>query len=1513
MLGATYLAVARRARMASKAFADNITASSAAGVTERKLVDDAFLAVVRGTNANTAVSYLRDGDDLLGDKYGYEDSNGKKLSVTGRIADVSTVSGSQALLRLTATGLSPAPTNAAELNGCVITLLMPNLTASTRVLQATGSGTSPSIIVAAGPTVSGVVLSNTAVGSAIGASSGINMVINGREFADTGTNEPYDGFDVENPLLTQIVPAENGLSDNNGDGDVTDVQVVNAAPLYGSTTLDVDNDADGISDSAFIDVGLAPVISSTGAIVYPRAAILVTDLDGRVNVNLHGSAVDGDLLDGGFEMYPNVGAVTQYHLPRGAAVGPASGSITRSLLLGSPANASNEQELTDNALTVFSGLPQDTTTKQTLDANSGREVPRIYGTQGRYGGVITAANAGDVTYLTNEPRPGFDRVNDNGAPTQSPDRWRAGLVYDAGLGTWVADDYFSNPGRYGSPFDFKGRLRVWADPATGQPVFYKPFWDETVSGASYDNELIDDPYEVNFSHGVSQQSTPNAGTIVADNLFSPGELEGLLRYFDSDSLKLNRRLVTLLGGVASSNRLSVTTESWDTPAVVGSAWNDVIGQFAAGISSATSAVRPPSYNRIQDVFAPETLMGLKLDLNRPFHDAPEDANGNGVLDPGEDLDGNGWLDAEPNDATGLERRQLLAQQLYCLMVAIAEANGATLTAKDAEQIAQYAVNIVDFRDADSVMTPFDYDVNFGGGSTTWSPTGRVWGCERPELIITETFAWHDRKTTYDVMSGSFAQSDRPEGSFYVELASLWNAQAFEYDSVNVTAVAKSIDESPPPSNMFVDTPFHGHLNGQDDSGSLRAEPLPHELIDPGTRGDLLSAAIDLEKINANNDPVWRLVSVDGGSAFGTDPVLSATHTGSNWALDPSRPGGPTPERYFYFTQPVTNTADLPCHGIPSATAIFWQTSAGGFDPGPGTYGVAGTPRPPPFGLNVANSASFRAFRGVNGQFGTLTEPLGLVDGAGKSTSNGSMTNDPYDQLVKTLLGAGYVSYTPGTDPLTSNPDPNYGSWGNSPNSAIDATNEPALLTNGTHANYAVVHLQRLANPDADWDATDNPYLTIDCMPVDLTVVNTNGANTYDDPAGNIRDDESIDVTTDRQRQFVANTIERGGTNAGSSFDIWNRSPVTRTSLTDLHDPNTFRAEDPTFPNNGSDNRRVIKDPSVGSYPTPVVSHQLGNAPTAGTRYPWLVFLNRPFVSAAELAMVPVASPFHLTQRHSPATSSSVSTPDFLHHLAGFFESPTPAAPWDTVTGRSGTSHPSLLDFVHVPSPYVGLRNTVRLSPTANSTALENQLGLDVRPLEQISTFREPGRVNVNTITDSRVWRSLFGSLKAREDPDVEDPSFTGNALACDYLPGFSTEVFGRTPLDANGQFQSYQASSPREIFEYLPSRQSTTRQANKVVGGFRDNFAQAHRDTDMHPYFRYQTRMQLENLVTVRSNVYAVWVTVGYFDAQSGGSEITPIKRNRGFYIFDRSIPVAYERGKDHNVRDAILLRRIIQ
>ena len=1349
---------------------------------------------------------------------------------------------------------------------------MPGLNVSTRILQATEADLKTEIIIAAGPTVSGHSLSSGIISSGIDDSTGrVNIIINGREFADAGTNEPYDGFDDENPLLTRIIPAESVTgSDLNDDGDSDDLLVVTAAAIYGDEALEVDSDADGVSDSRFIDIGLTPFASSDGKLIYPKAAILVTDLDGRLNLNVHGSAVDGDLLNGGAEMYPEVGSAKQYHLPRGSGVGPADVSLARSLLMGASPSDPVEQTLVDDGLTVFSGKEQPVQTvhdfnqKKKSDSLSSREVPRVHGVQGRYGETVKDSNAGNTTYLSAAPRPGVRGINDNGNGAQAPDQWRAGLKSNGT--TYKADDYFSNPGRFGSPFDYKSRLRIWADPATGQPVFYKPYWDGTVHNTSYDNELIDDPYEVNLGTNASRLGVANDLNNTTDNLFSVNDLEGVLRYFDSDSMRLNRRLTTLLGTQAASSRLTVTTDSWDTPAVVGKAWSDVVAPYLATISTATSSTRPNARDRIQDLFAPELLMGLKIDINRPFHDHPEDQNRNGILDTSEDLDGNGWLDGEPNDSIGVERRQLFAQQLYCLMVMIAEKNGPTLTDSLREQIAQYAINIVDFRDADSVMTPFNYDKTFGNGSTSWSATERVWGCERPELIITETFAMHDRKTTYDTDSANFEQSDRPEGVFYVELNSPWSSQAYDYkgndkaDNKLDQTETEELRGQPLPVELIdlngEDTNGNGVLdNGEDTNGN--------EVLELG-RPDFISTTIDLEKVNGNNDPVWRLAAVKKADAFGAEPLLNTTHTGSNWILDPARSGGPTPERYFYFTQPVANTADLPCHGITSETAIFWQPSPGGFDPDPETYGVTGTPREAFASPSIAADQDFRGFKGINGQFGTLTEPLGLVDGSGKSQSS----DDPYKQLMETHY-SGSGSYTPGQDPITTTTDPNYGSWVNPPSVAIDDDNDTDLLINGTHANYAVIYLQRLANPIDDWDATDNPYLTIDCMPVDLNVVNTNAGN-LDDPAGG----------DPQQLAYRADSVQRGGFAAATDFDLWNRSPSDRSSSIDLNDEDTFRTED-------EDPRNITPAPTPVTVPGP--THTLSAAPQAGAGpYPWMAFLNRPFSSAAELALVPVASPFHLTQRHSVGTGGN----QVFYHLLPIFEA-TNQAPWDAVTGQLNTDDVSLIDFVHVPSPYAGIRHSVPLT-AVNKTALENQLGLDVLPLEQLSTFREPGRINVNTLTDSRTWRALFGNVKVVGDPDVPTPS------QHDAIPSFTSDLFG---IAANV------VKDRDDFFVKLPARGQTARGTGAV--GFHDSFGQTHRDTDMNAWFRYQTRRQLENLVTVRSNVYAIWVTVGYFDAND--NEISPITRNRGFYVFDRSIPVAYERGKDHNVRDAILLRRIIQ
>ena len=110
---------------------------------------------------------------------------------------------------------------------------------------------------------------------------------------------------------------------------------------------------------------------------------------------------------------------------------------------------------------------------------------------------------------------------------------------------------------------------------------------------------------------------------------------------------------------------------------------------------------------------------------------------------------------------------------------------------------------------------------------------------------------------------------------------------------------------------------------------------------------------------------------------------------------------------------------------------------------------------------------------------------------------------------------------------------------------------------------------------------------------------------------------------------------------------------------------------------------------------------------------------------------------------------------------------------------------------------------------------------------------------------------------------------------------------------------------------------------------FRPAGQQLYRDSDRNPYFRYQPIYRIGNLVSASSNVYAVWITVGFFEAeptnntavhpdgyrlaQEVGSDTGDIKRQRAFYIIDRSIPVAFEPGLNHNVDRAVVLRRFIE
>jgi len=104
-------------------------------------------------------------------------------------------------------------------------------------------------------------------------------------------------------------------------------------------------------------------------------------------------------------------------------------------------------------------------------------------------------------------------------------------------------------------------------------------------------------------------------------------------------------------------------------------------------------------------------------------------------------------------------------------------------------------------------------------------------------------------------------------------------------------------------------------------------------------------------------------------------------------------------------------------------------------------------------------------------------------------------------------------------------------------------------------------------------------------------------------------------------------------------------------------------------------------------------------------------------------------------------------------------------------------------------------------------------------------------------------------------------------------------------------------------------------------------------DPVKNTYFQIANLQRLSNLLTTRSNVYAVWVTVGFFEVspnqgtglidaghpdgfqlgQEIGSETGEVKRPRAFYIYDRSIPVGFEPGKNHNIDQGTLIKRFIE
>ncbi|MCU0876709.1 MAG: hypothetical protein MUF06_02835, partial [Pirellulaceae bacterium] len=530
--------------------------------------------------------------------------------------------------------------------------------------------------------------------------------------ASSGTVNPFANPQQANFLRTfifrpmldyaairqQVTTADPSLTEPAISEQVTSILLNNLSNLNG--IWDVDNDGDGVADSVWVDPGL-PVVTAPDGKRYKRlVAILVKDMDGRADLNAHGTLAQVDNSSGSYVNRAETPLPVQFglapagtFLPRGLGFGPAEVDMTN---------------LFGGDVAAYSNI--------------------LYG---RYSSNLSGP--GPIADTGNNARPGI--------PAGTPPTFRDALDIVKHHG--IPNNYPVLGMWYSSPPDVFGRSAVSLDYG-GQPIY-------ALSGVV--NEMYDNPYELAL----------NGLTNNADSPYTMVELERMLRYHDLDAQKIvSRPLVLAPTSLASNNpgiigndhtnreRLGLGHSSLPVPSAyapqgtvpgaTGTNWRTVLEPNATILNlyylrlQAAGLVEPQLSQELNKIVPWEFRHGTKFDINRWFGDG-FDNNGNFAVDePLESTAGEpawqggptGFGGTTANHTNGVDvnqdgpvnavdlylSKQLYARHLYCLAMLMFD-NGAfpnaallpvphenTLGQVEMRElfirrIAQWAVNVVD--------------------------------------------------------------------------------------------------------------------------------------------------------------------------------------------------------------------------------------------------------------------------------------------------------------------------------------------------------------------------------------------------------------------------------------------------------------------------------------------------------------------------------------------------------------------------------------------------------------------------------------------------------------------------------------------------------------------------------------------------------------------------------------------------------------------------------------------------
>lgn len=777
MLGAAYLAMASRSRDIARAFSRLSADASETKIDYARFLDSTLLTVLRGgqtvqISSGTAQALLSGGanfrfESLLADRYG------SNQTITG----FATITGTTAPLYTVTLTLAAAP-HPALLNGRIITFSPPaGDCTSHRILRATGSGGSYALVI--GPPHGRTVFKAPPVNSP--------ALVNGLEFSgDTSDNEGFDGFDMaKNPFLAYL--SIGNLSSQSicnkmsfirplNLGDEGDARIQFGTDDATGLPITADNDNDGEPDGIFMDFGFPKVTTAAGQEMLLDASVLIVDLDSRFNINAHGSlmlrlyesatgshggwSTSGTTASGTIP-FATAATGSNTYVPLGSGYGPAETNADHLAFTQTFRFSSVDDPMEGQDPWMFSllgGAPacQAYSFRPYGSRFSyGGPALRTPALTGRLGGAIPAAPNGWSVFggtlgSVAVGLPGTSGSND--ATSATGDYFEpqfSGSTFASGNygipSTWWAGTATAQPDAtarriYNSPPDLHGRLKIF----TGTPASSAAVPTLSLAKPEWGSETVDDPYEVRLGENAYRGGAAEGTSAVSDTTFTYAELERVLRPYDVDSQSLPNRLAAMLGSAAEEGRLLLTTDSWDTTVITGSSAN-LIRNWIAGTTTDSATLYGPTVGATAPVagaLGGELSRGEKFDLSRPLSWQKPFAGGATV-----------YSGSHPYYV----QRQAYFKDLFTVLCAL---TGTATQPPNHRALAQWAANVVEFVDADSTMTPFEYDPNPADG---WSVDGdlnsstndaTVFGAERPEVVITEGYAWQHTSsgsTTNSVM------------------------------------------------------------------------------------------------------------------------------------------------------------------------------------------------------------------------------------------------------------------------------------------------------------------------------------------------------------------------------------------------------------------------------------------------------------------------------------------------------------------------------------------------------------------------------------------------------------------------------------------------------------------------------------------------------------------------------------------------------------------------------------------